>query len=113
MKTMICRKCGADNKSTNLFCVECGAPFELLKEDTENSKEHKPIRVLAYLGYDILFMIPVIGLVSLLYLALGGTENTNLKNYAISWLCKMLIAIVIVVIVFLTGLASIEDLLYL
>ena len=44
---MICRKCGADNKDTNSFCVECGAP---IMHEKENSRASKPIGVLAYLG---------------------------------------------------------------
>lgn len=105
---MICRKCGADNKDTNSFCVECGAP---MIHEKESSRAYKPLGVLAYLGYEILFMIPVVGLVSLLYLALGGTENKNLKNFAGFWLCKILIFIVIAAVLFLTGVISIDDLL--
>ena len=107
---MICRKCGADNKDTNSFCVECGAP---IMHEKENSRASKPIGVLAYLGYEILFIIPVVGLVSLLYLALGGTENKNLRNFAGFWLCKIFIFIVIVAVLFLTGVVSINDLVYL
>lgn len=105
---MICQKCGADNEDTNLFCRECGVSFASLKE----KEKYKPIGILAYIGYEILFMIPVAGLVSSLYLALGGTENISLKNYARAWLCKMLIFIVIAVMLFLTGVIPVEALLY-
>ncbi len=115
---MICRKCGADNKNANSFCVECGAPFMHENEKLEGyewkedeSKKYRPTGVFEYIGYDILFMIPVIGLMSLLYLRLGGTESVNLKNYAGAWLCRILIFIVIMGILFLTGTVSPEYLL--
>lgn len=64
---MICRKCGADNKNANSFCVECGAPFMHENEKLEGyewkedeSKKYKPTGIFEYIGYDILFMRPEI-----------------------------------------------------
>ena len=109
---MICRKCGAENSAEDSTCKECGA--SLIKEEkTELSKEYKPLGVWTYLGYEILFALPVVGLVSLLFLVLGGTGNRNLKNFATSYLCKMIILVIIVIILFLTGVLSVANLLYL
>ena len=109
---MICRKCGTENHEYSSYCKICGAP--LPKEEMgEVSKAHKVIGTWTYLGFEILFAIPVVGLVSLLFLALGGTDNENLRNFARAYLCKMLIVVIIVAVLFLTGIISITDLLYL
>lgn len=109
---MICKKCGTVNREGSSFCRECGRPLAA-EEEVETSKEYAAISVWTYLGYQILFWIPVIGLVSLLFLALGGTDNKNIKNFAIAYLCKTFILAIIVAIIFITGVVSVTDLLYL
>lgn len=53
--------------------------------------EYIPIGVWGYFGYNILFRIPVIGLVLMLVFSFGGTSNINLKNYARSQFCILII----------------------
>ena len=108
---MICKKCGTENKDGSSFCKECGTPLPA-EEETEYSKE-ETVSVWGYLGYQILFLIPVIGLVVLLFLTLGGTDNRNIRNFATAYLCKIFILMIIVIIMFVTGVVSITDLLYL
>ncbi len=63
------------------------------------SLEYKPISAWGYVGYQLLFCLPLIGIIFLLVFALGGTKNINLKNYARSFFCWLLIFTVISVIV--------------
>ena len=62
-----------------------------------------------YFGYQILFMIPVIGFICLLVFAFGGS-NKNVKNYARSFFCVwILYAIFAVVIALVFGSAFALD----
>lgn len=61
--------------------------------------EYKPIGMWGYFGYNILFMLPVIGWIMLVSFAVGGTSNKNLKNYARSYFCTAIIVIILAVIV--------------
>ena len=60
--------------------------------------EYKPISMWGYLGYQLLFAIPCIGLILLCVFAFGGTSNINLKNFARSYLCLILIGVLITVV---------------
>ena len=60
--------------------------------------QYKPISVWGYLGYEILFSIPVIGFIMMLVLAFAP-ENVNVKNFARSFLLWILLVTIIVVIV--------------
>lgn len=62
--------------------------------------EYKPISMWGYFGYEILFSIPIIGFIVLLVYAFGGTRNINLKNFARSYFCLFIIAMVIFIILF-------------
>ncbi len=57
-----------------------------------------------YFGYEILFSIPLVGFILILVFAFGGTQNKNLKNFARSYLCFMLVAFVLFfIIIVVTG----------
>ena len=61
-------------------------------------EKYKPISAWGYFGYNILFAIPILGFIMLLIFALGGTSNINLRNYARSFFCSFILAIIITVI---------------
>lgn len=63
--------------------------------------ENRPVGMWGYFGYSILFLIPIIGWIINIVFALGGTRNVNLKNFARSKFCLLIIAIVIGLIVVL------------
>lgn len=65
--------------------------------------EFQPISMWGYFGYQILFMIPIIGFILLIVFALGGTKNVNLKNFARSYFCVAIIILVVVLIIAATG----------
>ena len=59
-------------------------------------EEYKPISMWGYFGYELLFSIPCVGFILLLVFAFGGTKNVNLKNFARSYFCYMIIAAVVI-----------------
>ena len=64
-------------------------------------EEYKPISMWGYFGYELLFSIPCIGFIILLVFAFGGNRNINVKNFARSYFCFIIIGLVLGVIVFL------------
>ena len=58
--------------------------------------QYKPLSPWAYLGYQILFTIPLVGLIALIIFALNN-DNVNRRNFARSYFCVLVIAIVIFV----------------
>lgn len=60
--------------------------------------EYKPISMWGYLGYELLFSIPLIGLIILIIFALGGTSNKNVKNFARSYFCFLILLLILLMI---------------
>lgn len=59
--------------------------------------EYKPISMWGYFGYEILFSIPLIGLICLIVFAFAS-KNKNVKNFARSYFCMLILVIVLAVI---------------
>ena len=118
---MYCRQCGSKNPDNVPFCSNCGAK---LNEETQAPKvaptvtvntttnytvpeEYQPISAWGYVGYQLLFAVPCVGIIFLFIFAFGGTNKINLKNFARSYLCVMLIGFIIslitLIILALTG----------
>ena len=57
-------------------------------------EEYKPISPFGYLGYELLFAIPVIGWVIQLIFAICH-KNRNVKTFARSFYCLYLLSIVV------------------
>ena len=67
-------------------------------------EKYKPISMWGYFGYEILFAIPIVGFILLLVFSFGGTSNINLKNFARSYFCALIIiSIIFLIILFLGG----------
>ena len=66
-------------------------------------EEYRPISMWGYFGYQILFAIPCVGLILLLVFSFGGTKNKNLKNFARSYFCVLIIAVILVAIIMAIG----------
>lgn len=66
--------------------------------DSNIPPEYKPISAWGYFGYNLLFAIPIIGFIFLIVYACGGTQNKNLKNYARSFFCGFIVALIIGII---------------
>lgn len=126
---MTCSKCGAQINDGIKFCPKCGAPVEGVQasayteqySDPQTSQpqyqqqyqqpvyqqqpqfqipeEYKPISMWGYFGYELLFSIPLVGFILLLIYSFGGTKNMNLKNFARSYFCFLIIITVICIII--------------
>ncbi len=70
-------------------------------------EEYRPISMWGYVGYMLVFSLPIAGLISLIIFAFGGTKNINLRNFARSYFCWALIGIIIsaIIIIFAVALA--------
>ena len=66
-------------------------------------EEYRPISMWGYFGYELLFSIPCIGFILLIVFALGGTKNVNLRNFARSYFCFLIIVVVLILILVATG----------
>lgn len=65
--------------------------------------EYTPISMRGYFGYQILFSIPVIGWIFIIVFALTA-PNQNLKNFARSQFCVMILWLFLAVIMATSGL---------
>ena len=54
---------------------------------------YKPISAWGYLGYQILFAIPVIGFIFLIIFACSGS-NFNRRSFARSYFCALLLGVI-------------------
>ena len=59
---------------------------------------YRPIKGIGYVGYNILYAIPIIGFIMVIVNALSE-DNINKRNYARSYLWAMLIGLIISIIV--------------
>lgn len=75
-------------------------------------EEYKPISMWGYFGYEILFSIPCVGLILLLVFSFGGTKNKNLKNFARSYFCFLIVSAIIVgILTAIVGVPNLSELL--
>lgn len=82
-------------------CPNCGNEVNV-----GDNSEYKPISMWGYLGYEILFSIPIVGFILLIIFSVGGTSNKNLKNFARSYFCYFIIAIVLVILLSVMGVGA-------
>ena len=69
-------------------------------QPTGQNYDYTPISMWGYFGYNILFWIPFIGIILVLVFACGGTRNVNLRNYARSQFCSLIVAAIILLFIF-------------
>ena len=79
-------------------CPNCGTEV-----NAQNDPNYKPISMWGYFGYEILFTIPIIGLILLIIFSVGGTSNVNLRNFARSFFCVYILLIIVAVIAVSAG----------
>ncbi len=60
-------------------------------------KEYKPLSAWAYVGYNLLFSLPLVGFIMLIVYSLDNS-NINRRNYARSFFCAMLLGFIIAII---------------
>ncbi len=76
-------------------------PYQPYAVTPQIPDEYKPISMWGYFGYQLLFSIPCVGFILLLVFSFGGTKNINLKNYARSFFCFLILAVIISIIIFI------------
>ena len=68
-------------------------------------KEYEPISMCGYFGYEILFSIPVIGLICLIVFSIGA-KNVNKKNFARSYFCYTIICFTVFMVALAIAMAT-------
>ena len=76
----ICPNCGVLKNNINYSFNEDNLP-----------EKYKPISMWGYLGYDIVFMIPIVGWILIFMFAFSREENVNVRNLARSRICTWVI----------------------
>ncbi|MBR5410216.1 MAG: ABC transporter permease [Clostridia bacterium] len=67
---------------------------------TQIPYEYRPLSPWAYLGYTLLYSIPLIGFIFLIVFALSD-GNINRRNHARGYFCALLVSVILGVIVWL------------
>ena len=65
--------------------------------DDYTNEKYKPISPLGYVGYDLLYAIPILGLILLIVFAITA-KNKNVKNYALGHILSVVIGIVLLTV---------------
>lgn len=73
--------------------------------DDYTNEKFKPISPLGYVGYDLLYAIPVLGLILLIVFAITA-KNKNVKNYALGHILSVVIGIVLLTVLSAIALAA-------
>lgn len=67
----------------------------------DNSSDWTPITMWGYFGYQLIFSIPIVGLIMAIIWSVSA-KNQNLKNYARSQFCWLIIYLIILMIIIST-----------
>jgi uncharacterized membrane protein YvbJ len=122
---MNCSNCGSEVNEGVEFCPSCGARVgnsagaqytqqqysqpqytqpqqaQYVYQNPATSDpnmDYTPISMWGYFGYEILFSIPCVGFIMLLIFSFGGTKNINLRNFARSYFCFLIVVVILVAI---------------
>ena len=72
------------------------------KYNYDGPESFRPISAWGYIGYSILFMIPVVGLILMIVFSLDDS-HINRRNYARSFFCWLLLMLIAIVVAIATG----------
>jgi len=112
---MICPICGAQNKDSSVFCLNCG--YQISSSSTDNATEKEAytdtrpekgsryavMSPISYILFTLLYCLPIVGWFFLIVWAFGGCENKNRQNHALSILIPSLIVIVAFILMSIFG----------
>ena len=71
----------------------------------EYDEKYKPISPLGYVGYEILYALPVVGLICMIIFAITA-KNVNVKNFARAQFVALIIGIILVFVLSLVAMIS-------
>lgn len=63
-------------------------------------EDYRPVTVWQYVGYSLLFSVPIIGFIMVLVTAFGSDKSISLRNYAKSYLVWLAISVVLMFVMF-------------
>lgn len=102
---MNCPNCGSPIEPAATFCTNCGTHLSNIppRQPTPGvPSEYKPISPWGYVGLNILFAIPIVGFILLIVFSFSKA-NLNRRNYARSFWCVLLLAIILIVALAIIG----------
>ena len=105
---MNCPCCGVPVKEGMPFCPSCGTNMNIsgsAPQKNVNPGKSKPLGPWAYVGYGILFAIPVVGFIFLIIFSINGS-NLNRRNYARSYWCALLLVVILIIAAMIALIAS-------
>lgn len=76
-----------------------------IPQEPQIPADHKPLSAWAYFGYQLLFNLPVIGFILLIVFSFDNS-NINLRNFARSHWCAVLIGVVLFVLLLVLVIAT-------
>ena len=107
---MFCKSCGVKLDDGATVCSSCGAPVSAERSVTPPvpphiptppfpekkviPAEYTPVSPWGYFGLQLLFSIPVVGLVFLIIFSFNGS-NLNRRNFARSYWCAALVGVIL------------------
>ena len=107
---MNCPVCGMPVETGAAFCPSCGTNMNISgytprDRSLEIPAQYKPLRPWGYIGYSLLFAIPVIGFICLIVFSFNS-NNLNRRNFARSYWCALLVFLVILIVVSIVAAAT-------
>lgn len=125
----ICSHCGSMNDDNTQFCSQCGAQLQQpipqpqqvpppqpnayyqappVQQTTIYQQGEKPVSILGWIGYFLLFSIPVVNIIALIAI-LCASQNKTLKNWILAQVIMVVIAVIIFVLIFVVAGVSLSD----
>ncbi len=112
---MFCKNCGIEMSENAQVCTNCGAQVNtqapvvtytpVVNQETALPEQNRPVSAWGYFGLQILFAIPVVGFIFLLVFSFSNA-NINRRNFARSYWCGLLVAVIIVIVMMLLGVSA-------
>lgn len=118
-----CSHCGAVNDDNTQFCSQCGAQLQQsapqpqpnpyyqappVQQTTVYQQGEKPVSILGWIGYFLLFSIPVVNIIALIAI-LCSSQNKTLKNWILAQIIMVVIAVIICILIFVVAGVSLSD----
>lgn len=111
--SITCNQCGTANADSTQFCRQCGAQlYPSAPQPQQNyqvppiqqttiyqQQGETPVSILGWIGYMILFAIPLVNLITIIVI-LCSSKNKTLKNFVIAEIIIAVIGILIAVLIF-------------
>lgn len=124
-----CSHCGAVNDDNTQFCSQCGAQLQQpapqpqqtpppqpqtyyqtppVQQTTIYQQGEKPVSILGWIGYFLLFSIPVVNIIALIAI-LCSSQNKTLKNWILAQIIMVVIAVIICILIFVVAGVSLGE----